>query len=83
MKSAPWNETVSIYEPHELKALRKAFDIAWERITPNIRKQGLSIEVTRIALADTLFRLIRHGNLDESRLADNAVRVMFCRASGP
>jgi hypothetical protein len=70
---------VSSYEPHELKALGKAFDSAWQRIAPNIRKRKVATEVARILLADILFGLARRGNLDERWLADNAVSAALGR----
>jgi hypothetical protein len=74
-------ENVSSYGPLELEALGKAFDIAWERIVPNISKRVVAMELARIVLANIVFGLARHGNFDPRWLADNAVALMLSHTS--
>jgi hypothetical protein len=73
---------VSSYEPHQLDALRRAFDIAWAQICPRIDARRVAREEARISLAGIIFELPKGGNFDPQRLADYAVRVMLGGASG-
>jgi hypothetical protein len=59
-----------------LKALRKAFDDAWERIAPSVSARAAAIEVARLKLAEIVLGLAKNGNLDSQHLADAAVRLM-------
>jgi hypothetical protein len=67
------------YGPDELKALGKAFDDAWDRVAPTVSKRPQAIEAARLALADIMLGLAKHGNFDPVSLADTAVRLMASR----
>jgi hypothetical protein len=64
------------YDPEQLKALRKAFDDAWERIAPEVSVRLPALEAARMKLADIVLGLAKTGNLDPQRLADAAVQLM-------
>jgi hypothetical protein len=70
---------MSSFEPEQLQDLGKAFNIAWDRIAPNISTRGKHVDTARIMLADIIFGLTRHGNFEPQWLADTAVQVMLSR----
>jgi hypothetical protein len=82
---ASWNtsieliESVSSFEPHQVKTLGEAFDIAWEQIAPSTSKHDAHKEIARIVLADLIFSLARHGYFDSLWLAENAARIVLSR----
>jgi hypothetical protein len=82
MKARRLVESAS-YGPSQLKVLGKAFDEAWERLAPNVSSRPEAVEATRLALADIVLRLAKHGNFDLRWLADTAVYVLLSRATGP
>ena len=82
MKARRLIESAS-YGPSQLKVLGKAFDEAWERLAPSVSSRAEAIETARFALADIVLGLAKHGNFDPRWLADTAVYVLLCRASGP
>ena len=64
------------YDPEQLKALRKAFDEAWERIAPSVSTRPAAIEAARLKLAEIVLGLAKNGNPDPQQLADAAVQLM-------
>jgi hypothetical protein len=64
------------YDPAQLKALGKAFDDAWDRISPDVSNRG-EAEAARLKLAEIVFGLAKEGNFDPQWLADTAVQVML------
>jgi hypothetical protein len=80
MKALRLIETVC-YEPHQVKALGRAFDDAWERLAPSVSSRPESVEAARFALADVILGLAKQGNFDPLWLADTAVQVMLSRPS--
>jgi hypothetical protein len=75
MKARRLIESAS-YDPEQLKALRQAFDDAWERIAPDVSTRPTAIEAARLKLAEIVLGLAKNGNLDPQRLADAAVQLM-------
>jgi hypothetical protein len=67
------------YQPGELRALGKAFDDAWGRISPDISERPPAIETSRLKLADIVLSLAKRGNFDPVWLADTAVQMMPAR----
>jgi hypothetical protein len=67
------------YQPGELRALGKAFDDAWHRISPDISERPPAIETSRLKLADIVLSLAKRGNFDPVWLADTAVQMMPAR----
>lgn len=61
-----------------MEALRKAFDLAWARISRTIRRDRVTVDLARFTLAGIILALPQDGNFDPQRLADSAVRVMRC-----
>jgi hypothetical protein len=70
------------YDPHQVRALGKGFDDAWDLLAPSVSSQPEAIEAARFALADVILGLAKHGNFDPQWLADNAVGLMLSRTSG-
>ena len=66
----------ALYDPEQLKALRKAFDEAWEGIAPGVSTRPAAIEAARLKLAEIVLGLAKNGNLDPQQLADAAVQLM-------
>jgi hypothetical protein len=58
------------YDPGQLKALGKAFDDAWDRLSPNVSNRGE-------AEAEIVLGLAKNGNCDPQWLADTAVQTML------
>jgi len=70
------------YGPDQVRVLGRAFDQAWERLAPTVSTRPDAVEAARLALADIVLGLAKHGNLDRQWLADTAVHVMMSRSSG-
>jgi hypothetical protein len=66
----------ALYDPEQLKALRKAFDEAWEGIASGVSTRPAAIEAARLKLAEIVLGLAKNGNLDPQQLADAAVQLM-------
>ena len=76
MKARRLIESAS-YDPEQLKALRKAFDDAWEQIAPEVSTRPAAIEASRMKLAQIVLSLAKNGNLNEpQQLTDAAVQLM-------
>ena len=80
MKARRLIESAS-YGPSQLKVLGKAFDEAWERLTPSVSSRPEAVETARFALADIVLGLAKHGKFDHRWLADTAVQVMLSGSS--
>jgi hypothetical protein len=80
MKARRLLESAS-YGPEQLKALREAFDDAWQRIAPGISSRAEAVEAARLALAEVVLGLAKNGNLDPKHLADAAEQAMASRSS--
>jgi hypothetical protein len=65
------------YDPDQLKALGKAFDDAWGRISPNVSARPPAIEASRLKLAEIILSLAKQRNFDPAWLADSAVQMML------
>jgi hypothetical protein len=71
------------YGPDELKALGKAFDDAWDRVSPHISDRAGAIEAARLTLADIVLGLAMTGNFDSARPPSRApflcqARLILC-----
>lgn len=76
MKARQLVESAS-YDPEQLKALGKAFDDAWERVSPHVSARAEAVEAARLTLADIVLTLAKRGDFDPKRLAEAAVRLMI------
>jgi hypothetical protein len=65
------------YDPDQLKALGKAFDDAWGRVSPNVSARPPALEASRLKLAEIVLSLAKQGTFDPAWLADTAVRTML------
>jgi hypothetical protein len=75
---------MSSFEPEQLQDLGKAFNIAWDRIAPNISTRGKHVDTARIMLADIIFGLTRHGHFEpQSRRAISAKPRCFAKPRTP
>src|SRR5262245_18877174 len=63
------------YGPDELETLAKAFDDAWERVSPHVSTDAT--EAARLTLADIILGLAKQGTFDPERLADAAVQLIL------
>jgi cytosine/adenosine deaminase-related metal-dependent hydrolase len=64
-------------DPDQLKALREAFDDAWERVAPHVSQRADAVEAARLTLADIVLGLAKAGNFDPQQLADAAVKLIL------
>jgi hypothetical protein len=64
------------YDPEQLKAIRKAFDDAWEQISPGVSSRAAALEAARLKLAGIVLGLAKNGNLDAQQLAGAALQLM-------
>jgi N-acetylmuramic acid 6-phosphate (MurNAc-6-P) etherase len=65
------------YDSDQLKALREAFDDAWERVEPHVSKRADAVEAARLTLADIVLSLAKAGNFDPQQLADVSVKLIL------
>jgi hypothetical protein len=65
------------YDPDQLKALREAFDDAWERVSPHVSKRADAVEAARLTLADIVLGLAKARNFDPEQLADASVKLIL------
>jgi hypothetical protein len=65
------------FAPEELKVLYKAFDDAWEQISPGISQRAEAVEGARIKLAGIILGLASNGTRDAQRLSELAIATMF------
>jgi hypothetical protein len=65
------------FDPVQLKAIRKAFDDAWEQIAPQISKRPDATEAARLKLATLVLSVAKRGTLEPKQLTDEALRLMF------
>jgi hypothetical protein len=70
------------FDPHQLRALYKAFDDAWARVAPDVSSRPTAIEATRLKLAEIILGLAKNSHLDPKQLADDAVLLMQSRSTG-
>jgi hypothetical protein len=64
-----------VFAPDAVRTLIAAFDGAWQSITANgARLSGQQKQLTREILAKYIIEQARHGELDECRLRDGALR---------
>lgn len=66
----------AIFDPAQLKAIRKAFDDAWTRIAPQVSQRPEAIEAGRLNLASIVLSLAKRGTLDPTRLSEEAIKLM-------
>jgi len=65
------------FDPSQLKAIGKAFDDAWEQISPSVSKRAQAIEAARLQLANIILGFARDGVHDPEKLTDAAVEAMY------
>ena len=63
----------AVYDPAVLKAIGKAFDEAWEQISPQISNRPEAIEAARLKLAEIVLALTKNGSRDPEKLTKAAV----------
>ena len=64
------------FDPGELKAIREAFDDAWQ-IAPQVSKRPDAIEAARLKLASIVLSIAKRGILEPKQLTDEALKLMF------
>ena len=64
------------FDPDQLKAIRKAFDDAWQ-IAPQISQRPDAIEAGRLKLASIVLSVAKRGTLDPRQLSEEAMKLMF------
>ena len=64
------------FDPDQLKAIRKAFDDAWERIAPDVSSRADALEASRLRLASIVLSIAKRGILEPKQLTDEALRLM-------
>ena len=67
----------AVYDPATLRAIGKAFDDAWEQISPQISARADAIEAARLKLAEIVLSLTKDGTRDPGKLAEAAMRLML------
>jgi len=69
--------TDATFDPDQLKAIRKAFDDAWEQIAPQISKRAEAIEAARLKLASIVLSVAKRSTQDPKQLSEEAQKLMF------
>ena len=72
----------AVYGPAELTMIGKAFDDAWEQISPQVSGRAEAIEATRLKLAELVLSLTKDGTRDPGKLTEAAVHLMLANRSG-
>jgi len=65
------------FDPAELKAIGRAFDDAWEQVSPHVDARPEAIEAARLKLAEIMLGITRDGTRDPDRVIEQAVRQML------
>ena len=65
------------FDPVQLKAIRTAFDDAWEAIAPQISQRPDAIEAARLKLATIVLSIAKRGIVEPKKLTDEALKLMF------
>ena len=65
------------FDPAELKAIGKAFDDAWEQVSPHVDARPEATEAARLKLAEIILGITRDGTRDPERAIEQAVRQML------
>jgi hypothetical protein len=65
----------------KLKALGKAFDDAWDPVSPHISDRAEATKSGSLMLADIVLGLAKVGNFDPQKLAHAAVQRMLAGPS--
>ena len=71
-----------VYDPAALRAIGKAFDDAWEQISPQVSARAAAVEAARLKLAEIVLSLTKDGPRDPGKLAEAAVQLMLARRTG-
>ena len=66
----------AVYGPAELTTIGKAFDDAWEQISPQVSGRAEAVEAARLKLAEIVLGLTNDGTRDPGKLAEAAVDLM-------
>jgi hypothetical protein len=64
------------YGPDQLKVLCKAFDEAWDIVSPTISARPDAIEAARMRLANIILGLANDGSIGAENLTRAAVQLM-------
>jgi hypothetical protein len=67
----------AVYDPATLRAIGKAFDDAWEQISPQVSARADAIEAARLKLAEIVLSLTKDGTREPGKLTEAAVRLML------
>ena len=67
----------AVYDPATLGAIGKAFDDAWEQISPQVSARADAIEAARLKLAEIVLSLTKDGTRGPGELTKAAVRLML------
>ena len=67
----------AVYDPTTLRAIGKAFDDAWEQISPQVSARSDAIEAARLKLAEIVLSLTKDGTRDPGKLTEAAMRLML------
>jgi hypothetical protein len=71
------------FDPDQLKAIRKGFDVAWAQIAPQISQRPEAIEAGRLKLASIVLSVAKRGALDPKQLSDEAIKLMVTPPNKP
>ena len=67
----------TIFEPHQLRVVQKAFDDAWEVVALQVSARPEAIEAARMKLAELVIDLARNGEPNSQAISDTAVQRML------
>lgn len=70
------------FEPRQLKAIGKAFDDAWEQITPHVSDYPRAHDDARLKLAEVILILAHEGFFEPHALTQQAVIIMLADPNG-
>jgi hypothetical protein len=73
------------FDPAQLRAIGRAFDDAWEQVSPHIDARPEAMEAARLKLAEIMLGITRDGIQDPARVIERAVSQMLAgpTAIGP
>jgi hypothetical protein len=71
----------AVFDPPTLQAIQKAFDDAWEVVSPQVSNRAEAIEAARLRLADIVLRLARSGTLDARTITEAAAQLVLADES--
>jgi hypothetical protein len=65
------------FNPEQLHVVMRAFNDAWEMISPTVSKHTKAIEASRLKLASTVLAVAALGPIEYERVKADALHAMY------